>query len=48
MTFPEALGYLAERYHVPLPQKSRLSPELQKLEERVYKVNEIALAYFRQ
>ena len=48
LTFPEAMNYLAERYHVPLPQKSRLSPELQKLEERVYKVNEVALAFFRQ
>ncbi len=48
MTFPEAMNYLAERYHVPLPQKSRLSPELQKLEEKVYKVNELAVAFFRQ
>src|SRR5512143_1010636 len=48
MTFPEAMNYLAERYHVPLPQKSRLSPEIQKLEERVHKVNETALTFFRQ
>jgi DNA primase len=48
LTFPEALQYLAEKYHIPLPQKSRLSPELQKLEEKVYKVNELALAYFRR
>jgi DNA primase len=48
LTFPEALSHLAERYHVPLPQKSRLSPELQKLEEKVYKINEMALAFFRQ
>jgi DNA primase len=48
LTFPEAMNYLAERYHIPLPQKSRLSPELQKLEEKVYQVNERALAFFRQ
>ncbi len=48
MTFPEAMNYLAERYHVPLPQRSRLSPELQKLEEKVYKINEMALAFFRE
>ncbi len=48
MTFPEAMNYLAERYHVPLPQKARLSPELQKLEEKVYKINETALSFFRQ
>jgi DNA primase len=48
LTFPEALNHLAERYHIPLPQKSKLSPELQKLEEKVYKVNEAALAFFRR
>ena len=48
MTFPEALNHLAERYHVPLPQKSRLSPELQKLEDKVYKINEQAVAFFRR
>ena len=48
LSFPEALGHLAERYHIPLPQKSRLSPELQKLEEKVYRVNESALAFFRR
>ncbi|OGD20209.1 MAG: DNA primase [Candidatus Aminicenantes bacterium RBG_13_59_9] len=48
LTFPEVLNYLAEKYHIPLPQKSKLSPELQKLEERVYKANEEALAFFRR
>ncbi len=48
LTFPEALSYLAERYHIPLPQRTKLSPELQKLEERVYKINEAALAFFRR
>ncbi|MFZ2054547.1 MAG: DNA primase [Candidatus Aminicenantales bacterium] len=48
LTFPEALNYLAEKYHIPLPQKTRLSPELQKLEEKVYKVNELAMAFFRR
>ena len=48
LTFPEALNHLAERYHIPLPQKTKLSPELQKLEEKVYKVNETALAFFRR
>jgi len=48
LTFPEALNHLAERFHIPLPQKSKLSPELQKLEERVYKINEAALGFFRR
>ena len=48
LTFPEALSHLAERYHIPLPQKTKLSPELQKLEEKIYKINEAALAFFRR
>lgn len=48
LTFPEALKHLAERFHIPLPRPSRLSPELLKLEEKIFKVNEAALAFFRQ
>jgi len=48
LTFPEALNHLAERYHIPLPQKAKLSPELQKLEEKVFRINEAALAFFRR
>jgi DNA primase len=48
LTFPEALNHLAERFHIPLPQKTKLSPELQKLEEKVYKANEAALGFFRR
>ncbi len=48
LTFPEALSYLAEKFHIPLPQKTRLSPELVKLEEKVFKINELALAFFRR
>jgi DNA primase len=47
-TFPEALNYLAEKFHIPIPQKTRLSPELVKLEEKVFKVNELALGFFRR
>jgi DNA primase len=48
LSFPETLDYLAEKYHIPLPQRAKFSPELQKLEEKVYKVNELALAFFRR
>ncbi len=48
LTFPEALKSLAERFHIPLPRPTKLSPELIKLEEKIYKVNEAALAFFRQ
>ncbi|MEW5900672.1 MAG: DNA primase [Acidobacteriota bacterium] len=48
LSFPEALNHLCERYHIPLPKKTRLSPELVKLEEKVFKINEMALAFFRK
>lgn len=48
LTFPEALKYLAEKFHLPLPRPTKLSPELLKLEEKIFKVNEAALAFFRQ
>ena len=47
MTFPEALRYLAEKYHIPLPQH-RVDPQVLKLEEKLFKINEMALAFFRQ
>jgi len=48
MTFPEALKSLAERYHVPLPAQQRVRPEVLKLEEKLFKINELALGYFRK
>jgi DNA primase len=48
LTFPEALKSLAERYHVPLPARQRVRPEVLKLEEKLFKANELALGYFRK
>ncbi|HDT14117.1 MAG TPA: DNA primase [Candidatus Aminicenantes bacterium] len=48
LTFPEALKSLAERYHVPLPARQQIRPEVLKLEEKLFKVNELALGYFRK
>src|SRR5512135_1113724 len=48
MTFPEAMKSLAERYHVPLPAQQRVRPEVLKLEDKLFKTNELALAYFRK
>lgn len=48
LTFPEALKSLAEKFHIPLPRPTKLSPDLVKLEEKIFKVNEAALAFFRQ
>jgi len=48
LSFPEALKYLAEKYHIPLPRQTKLSPELVKLEEKIFKINETAMAFFRR
>ncbi len=45
--FPEAVKYLAERYHIPMPQKQEGSPGEIKLEEKLFKINEMALAFFQ-
>jgi len=48
LSFPEALKSLADRYHIPLPEQRRISPQALKLEEQVLKINEAALAYFKK
>jgi DNA primase len=48
LNFPEALRYLAERYHVPLPERARINPEVLKLEDKLFKANELALGFFRK
>jgi DNA primase len=45
--FPEALKFLAEKYRIPLPE-SRVAPQVLKLEEKLFKINELALAHFRR
>jgi DNA primase len=48
LTFPEALKNLAERYRIPLPAHQRVHPEVLKLEEKLFKINELALGYFKK
>jgi DNA primase len=48
LTFPEALKSLAERYHIPLPAQQRVRPEVLKLEEKLFKINELALGFFKK
>jgi DNA primase len=47
LPFPDALKYLAEKYHIPLPQQ-KVNPQVLKLEEKLFKINEMALAFFRK
>ncbi len=48
LSFPEALKHLAERFHIQLPQLSKLSPQVLKLEEKLFKINESALGFYRK
>lgn len=48
LSFPEALKYLAQKYNIPLPQQRKLSPQLLKLEEKLFKISEDALAFFKK
>lgn len=48
LSFPESLKYLAEKYNILLPQQRKLSPELQKLEEKLFKISGDALAFFKK
>jgi DNA primase len=48
LSFPEALKYLADRYHIPIPDQRKLSPQALKLEEQILKINDSALALFKK
>jgi len=48
LSFPEALRFLAEKYNIKLPEKRNFSPQLVKLEEKLHKVCEDSLAFFRK
>jgi DNA primase len=48
LSFPEALRFLAEKYNITLPEKRKFSPQMAKLEEKLYKISEDSLAFFRK
>ncbi len=48
LSFPETLKYLAEKYNIPIPQGRKISREALKLEEKLYKINDDTLAFFRK
>jgi DNA primase len=48
LSFPEALRFLAEKYNIALPEKRKFSPQLAKLEEKLTKISEDSLAFFRK
>lgn len=48
LSFPEALKYLAQKYNIPLPQERKLSPQRLELKEKLFKINENTLAFFKK
>ncbi len=48
VSFPEAFRYLAEKYHIPLPERKKLSPQYLRLEEQLLKACETALVFFNE
>ncbi|HVP91672.1 MAG TPA: DNA primase [Terriglobales bacterium] len=48
LNFPEALRYLAEKCHITMPERARISPEVLKLEDKLFKINDLALGFFRK
>ncbi len=48
LSFPEALRYLAEKYNITLPERRKFSPQLLKLQEQIFKINEDALGFFKK
>ncbi len=48
LSFPEALRFLAERYHVPIPEARTITPQALQLEEQLVKIHESALAFFKK
>jgi DNA primase len=48
LTFPEAVRYLADRFHIPLPRPGRAQAQALNLEEKLFKITEDALAFFKR
>ena len=48
LSFPETVKYLAERYNIPIPETRRISQQQIKIEEKLYKITEDTLAFFRK
>jgi len=48
LSFPEALRYLSEKYNIKLPERKNIKRESLKLEEKIFKIHENALSYFKK
>jgi len=50
LSFPQSLEDLAERYHIPLPQRRDLAAERKKeeIKEQLFRINKLACSYFHE
>jgi DNA primase len=50
LSFPQSLEDLAERYHIPLPQRRDVAAERKKegIKEQLFRINELACTYFHE
>ncbi len=48
LSFPESVRYLAEKYNIELPRQKRLSPKYQSLKEKLSKITDHTLAFYRK
>ncbi len=48
LSFQEAIRFLARKYNISLPRRKKASPQAMKLEEKLFSINQNAMAFFRK
>ena len=48
LSFPEAVRYLAHKYNIELPKQKKLSPKYQSQKEKLFKISQKALAFYKK
>jgi DNA primase len=48
LSFPEAVRYLAEKYHIPIPKKKQYSSQYYSLKEKLLSITSDALLHFKK
>jgi len=48
LSFPEAVRYLAQKYNIELPKQKKLSPKYQSLKEKLFKITNKALSFYKK
>lgn len=48
LSFPESVRYLAQKYNIELPKQKKLSPKYQSQKEKLFKITNKALAFYKK